>query len=68
MYANTSSAAIAEMERQRLGGYEWDKPKYIGECEQCCHTITDDEIYCETYDYVFCCRECFEKYYGFKEV
>lgn len=67
MYANTSSAAIAELERQRLGGYD-HKAEYVGECEQCCHTIMDDEIYYETYDYLFCSRECFEKYYGFKEM
>lgn len=67
MYANTSSAAIAEMERQRLDGYD-RKTEYVGECQHCEHTITDDEIYYETHDCLFCSRECFEKYYGFKEV
>lgn len=67
MYRNDDPSAVWEMERQRLGEYDSNDSEYVGECEHCGHIITNDESYCETNEELFCCRDCFEEYYGFRE-
>lgn len=65
---------ILEAERfgslwQQDNDCETDLYEEVGICESCSETITTEySFYADGDDNLFCCKKCFDKYYGITEI